>query len=352
VLCLAPAFRLPSVSKYNITTTIRVAPNVLLRTCGAIVYMLALTAAISVYRTPVNAPRPYRPGPRIIRAGIWTVHFGMNNEGRDSQRGMRELIRDLELDVVGLLETDLHRPVYGNRDLTRVLVEDIGYFVDIGPGPNKHTWGAVLLSKFPIINSTHHLLPSPDGELAPAISAYLDVWGTEVMVVVAHNGQDETPLDRELQSTELARIMRSTYPTPVIFLGYVVTNPHASRPSPYQIMVQDGRVHDIDALDFDRWCEYIFYRGLYRTSYLRMSRGKITDTELQVGQFVVPPFGQGVADDSEDARYLRKRKEELPVEHWFPMEYYGDEHNGGKNSHYYHVFNTPLYYGIPDGGAS
>lgn len=62
-------------------------------------------------------------------------------------------------------------------------------------------------------------------------------------------------------------------------------------------------------------CEYIFYRGLYRTSYLRMSRGKITDTELQVGQFVVPPFGQRVADDSEDARYLRKRKEELPVEH-------------------------------------
>lgn len=23
--------------------------------------------------------------------------------------------------------------------------------------------------------------------------------------------------------------------------------------SPYQIMVQDGRVHDIDALDYDRW---------------------------------------------------------------------------------------------------
>lgn len=100
------------------------APSVLLRTFGAIVYMLALTAAISVYRAPLDTPRPYRPGPRIIRAGIWTVHFGMNNEGRDSQRGMRELIRylnkrisphltqccgrDLELDIVGLLETDLH----------------------------------------------------------------------------------------------------------------------------------------------------------------------------------------------------------------------------------------------------
>jgi hypothetical protein len=118
--------------------------------------------------------------------------------------------------------------------------------VDIGPGPNKHTWGAVLLSKYPIINTTHHLLPSPHGELAPAIEAVLDIYGTEVTVVVAHNGQgtfprsaegesyadsmtEEDPLDRELQSTELARIMAATYPKPVIFLGYVVTKPMASR---------------------------------------------------------------------------------------------------------------------------
>ena len=62
-------------------------------------------------------------------------------------------------------------------------------YVDIGPGPNQHTWGAVLLSKFPIINSTHHLLPSPDGELAPAIEAYLDMFGTPVKVIVAHNAR-------------------------------------------------------------------------------------------------------------------------------------------------------------------
>ena len=64
-------------------------------------------------------------------------------------------------------------------------------YVDIGPGPNQHTWGAVLLSKFPIINSTHHLLPSPHGELAPAIEAHLDMYGTTVKVIVAHNGQGE-----------------------------------------------------------------------------------------------------------------------------------------------------------------
>lgn len=71
------------------------------------------------------------------------------------------------------------------------------------------------------------------------------MYGTPVHVVVAHNGQgvysarvadirlktpaEETPLDRELQAKELARIMSSVYPEPVIFLGYVVTKPHATR---------------------------------------------------------------------------------------------------------------------------
>lgn len=67
----------------------------------------------------------------------------------------------------------------------------MGMYADIGPGPNKHTWGAILLSKFPIINSTHHLLPSPNGELAPAIEAWLDIYGVATQVIVSHNGQEE-----------------------------------------------------------------------------------------------------------------------------------------------------------------
>jgi hypothetical protein len=86
--------------------------------------------------------------------------------------------------------------------------------------------------------------------------------------------------------------------------------------------------------------------GLYRTSYARISRSTITDTELQIGQFVVPAYGQVVEDDSHDARYMRSFKEVLPEEHvrrfqkhsepnltrsfqWFPMEYYGNTTHGG-----------------------
>ncbi len=62
-------------------------------------------------------------------------------------------------------------------------------------------------------------------------------------------------------------------------------------------------------------CEYILYRGVYRTSYARVSRGTITDTELQVGQFLLPRHGTTVVNDTHEARYLRSHKEDLPEEH-------------------------------------
>jgi hypothetical protein len=63
---------------------------------------------VTLYRWPSSPPYPHHPGPRILTAGIWTVHFGIDNGGRDSQRRMRDLVSDMQLDIVGLLETDLH----------------------------------------------------------------------------------------------------------------------------------------------------------------------------------------------------------------------------------------------------
>lgn len=62
-------------------------------------------------------------------------------------------------------------------------------------------------------------------------------------------------------------------------------------------------------------CEYILYRGVYRTAYARVSRGTITDTELQIGQFTLPKHGVGVTNETSPARYLRAFREELPEHH-------------------------------------
>ncbi|KAK3312905.1 Frag1/DRAM/Sfk1 family-domain-containing protein [Apodospora peruviana] len=286
--------------------------------------------------------KPYNADDRLFTAGIWTIHFSLDNDMWSSEYRMRDLIKEMEIDVIGLLESDLQRIIMGNRDTTQFLAEDLGMYVDYGPGPNKHTWGAALLSKFPILNSTHHLLPSPVGELAPAIHATLDVYGELVDVFVFHSGQEEDPEDRRLQSEYLAKLMGSS-PRPSILLSYLVTKPLEGNYNTY--VSETSGMHDVDPTDWDRWCEYILYKGLRRTGYARVSRHTITDTELQVAKFVVPDSTK--EDTAKTVWGAKKEQREKNVteadvpEGWrFPAIFRGE----GVRGHRYHVFDEPRYY--------
>jgi endonuclease/exonuclease/phosphatase family metal-dependent hydrolase len=241
---------------------------------------LELVAIATAYlRFPTYNYTPYHPETKSITAGIWTIHFSLDNDMWTSEYRMRDLIKELEVDVIGLLESDLQRIIMGNRDTTQFLAEDLGMYVDYGPGPNKHTWGSALLSKFPIVNSTHHLLPSPVGELAPAIEATIDAYGELIDIFVFHSGQEEDPEDRRLQSEYLAERMKAT-PRPAILLSYLVIKPGEGNYNTY--VGEKSGMRDVDPTDWDRWCEYILFKGLRRSGYARVSRDSITDTELQV----------------------------------------------------------------------
>ena len=244
-----------------------------------LVVLELLALSTSFLRFPTNNYVPYHKDEKVITAGIWTIHFSLDNDMWSSERRMRDLVKEMEIDVIGFLESDLQRIIMGNRDTTQYIAEDLGMYVDYGPGPNKHTWGSALLSKFPILNSTHHLLPSPVGELAPAIHATLDAYGELVDVVVFHSGQEEDPEDRRLQSEYLAKLMQGST-RPLILLSYLVIKPLEGNYHTY--VGEKSGMRDIDASDWDRWCEYILYKGIRRVGYARVSRSTITDTELQV----------------------------------------------------------------------
>jgi hypothetical protein len=296
-------------------------------------FLQLMAACIAYLRFPTYDYKPYHEKERVLTAGIWTIHFSLDNDMWSSEYRMRDVIKELELDVVGLLESDLQRIIMGNRDTTQFLAEDLGMYVDYGPGPNKHTWGAALLSKFPILNSTHHLLPSPVGELAPAIHATLDVYGEFVDVFVFHSGQEEDPEDRRLQSEYLAKLMGSTS-RPSILLSYLVTKPLEGNYNTY--VSEESGMHDIDPTDWDRWCEYILYKGLTRIGYARVSRSTITDTEIQVGKFLL-----GAPPADERVRNRRVDEESVASGERFPAMFKGE----GVRGHRYHVFDEPRYFG-------
>ncbi|KAK4696004.1 hypothetical protein P7C71_g1852, partial [Lecanoromycetidae sp. Uapishka_2] len=275
-----------------------------------------LAVSISYLRFPTNDYTPYHRNEKALTAGIWTIHFTLDNDMWSSERRIRDLIKEVEVDVIGLLETDLQRIIMGNRDSTQFFAEDLGMYVDYGPGPNKHTWGSALLSKFPILNSTHHLLPSPVGELAPAIHATIDAYGEQIDIVVFHSGQEEDPEDRRLQSEYLAKLMKDS-PRPLILLSYLVIKPGEGNYNTY--VGEKSGMRDIDPSDWDRWCEYILYKGIKRSGYAR------------VGKFIV---GQPEGSNEQIG------EDQVPEGLRFPAIFRGE----GVRGHKYHVFDEPRYY--------
>lgn len=302
-----------------------------------ITIILAFVSTGFTKRYQSDSPQPYNADTSSFTAGIWCVHFGLDNDLWASEIRMSNLLREAEVDIIGLLETDTERLIGGNRDFAQRMGEELGMYVDYGPGPNKHTWGAALLSKFPIINSEHHLLPSPVGELAPAIRATLDIYGELIDVVVFHSGQEEDPEDRRLQSLYLQDVMAESK-NPMVLLSYLVTEP--LKGNYYTYSSEKSRMHDIDSTDWDRWCEYIMFRELKKVAYARISRSTITDTELQIAKFkFLTEEQRNLGDDFLYGNHFI-HEDEVDSNLRMPSLFRGD----GVRGHRYHVFDEPRYF--------
>ncbi|KAI8055946.1 Frag1/DRAM/Sfk1 family-domain-containing protein [Syncephalis plumigaleata] len=256
--------------------------------------------------------------PTPFTAGIWTIHFGIDNDMWASEERMRAAIDELGIDVIGLLESDLQRVITGNRDLTQSLGEILNMYTDYGPASSKHTWGCTMLSKFPIKRSSHHYYPRRMVNWH-APSTPHRCTRTDVDVIISHNGQDENLLDRRLQTTELARIA-SASKNPIVFLGYVVSKPFGEI---YNILMGEGKLNDVDPTDWDRWCEYIGFRGLKRIGYARVSHGN-----LAAGEGNRVPLGNYIDEST------------LPKALHYPSQF----RNQGVRGHRYHVFDEPRYF--------
>lgn len=63
----------------------------------------------------------------------------------------------VEVDVIGLLETDAARPYIGNHDIASWLSDRLHMFVDYGPGPKAHTWGSVQSRDTPVTSCDSHV---------------------------------------------------------------------------------------------------------------------------------------------------------------------------------------------------
>ncbi|KAK7500534.1 hypothetical protein BaRGS_00008109 [Batillaria attramentaria] len=263
--------------------------------------------------------------PKEFTAAIWACRFSYDNEGWYSFGRAAEVLNNTGADVIVIIESDASKPFLGNNDLAMWMEERLGMYADFGPATKDHTWGIMLLSKFPIIKSTHHLLPSPHGELAPAITATINMSGRAVDFVVGHNGNDGDNLDRELQTKYLAEELQKCQ-NPAVYLGYVTSKP---KTRDYWQLRNIGGVKDIDDTDMNRCL-----------GYARISNGGLSDTEIQLGRFGIPSS----LDDYYDNEVVSTDPTEVDSHvHFNPV--FGKFYSGhGNFNHNAFHMNTPKYF--------
>lgn len=229
------------------------------------------------------AQPPAAPALRV-KVLTYNVLGGRNTDGARDLSRLADVINRLDPDVVALQEVDRHTGRLNGVDLPAELALLTGMDFAFGRAMyyDGGEYGEAILSRFPIIDVTNHLLPHLDtSEPRAALAATIQFPASEQKFVFigTHLDHLRSPEDRIAQAQEINAILKHYDGLPILLAGDLNAEPGSE---PMRILEarwtdvwsgeEDGFTLPSDAprkrIDYilyrpdDRWSVVTGYRGI------------------------------------------------------------------------------------------
>lgn len=152
-----------------------------------------------------------------MRLATWNIHMGIGRDGKRDLARTARVIKQMDLDLIGLQEVDNH--VGDDGDDLELLGELTGMTVVAGPTMqrNQGDYGNALLTRLPVVHVERYDLSVKQREPRGLLIVHQDWHGKILQVAVTHLGL--RPGERRMQVPRLIEYLSAAERRPLILMG-------------------------------------------------------------------------------------------------------------------------------------
>lgn len=152
-----------------------------------------------------------------LRLATWNIHMAIGRDGRRDLSRVVQVIRQLQVEVIGLQEVD--NQIENDRDDLHTLAEQTGLEVIAGPTMQRTRgdYGNALLTRLPVGKVERYDLSYKQREPRGLLIVELDWQGSPLQVAVTHLGL--RPAERREQVRRLCGQLAQQERKPLVLMG-------------------------------------------------------------------------------------------------------------------------------------
>ena len=186
---------------------------------GRIAAALRAARARRQARPPDGRSEPVPEGMDSFSVATWNVHSCVGLDARFAPDRIAEVIRGMDVDVIGLQEVGWHHRGEVGLDQFEYLAKATG--MTAHAGPTKHStrahYGNAILTRLPVRSATPIDLCVRHREPRGGLEVVVEVAGRPVRIIVAHLGLD--PWERASQIARIIALLDQRPDLPSLFMG-------------------------------------------------------------------------------------------------------------------------------------